>query len=234
MPGDFKQQLLAAGKVPEIIRHPFVRGIADGSYPKEALHFYAQELIALAASFPAQLATLFARCDNENARQVILQNLLEEEGVVSFGTATGLVIDPQRRHTALGARFLKAFGVDNPTSPSPTGQWLTNELQAGRWLGPFAYLSIGIEANIPATFRLLYEGLHTHYGLCDEELEFFIEHFSADERHAEHGAAVAATAATTAAARLEALAGAQRGGQAWLHFHQRHARRLRNHRTARA
>ena len=77
MPGNFKHQLLAAGKVPEIIRHPFVRGIADGSYPKEALHFYAQELIALAASFPAQLATLFARCDNENARRVILQNLLE-------------------------------------------------------------------------------------------------------------------------------------------------------------
>ena len=234
MPGDFKQQLLAAGKVPEIIHHPFVRGIAEGSYPKGALHFYAQELIALAASFPAQLATLFARCDNENARRVILQNLLEEEGVISFGTSASLVIDPPKRHAALGERFLKALGIDNLTTPPPTGQWLTNELNAGRWLGPFTYFSVGMEANVPVTFRLLYEGLRTHYGLCDEDLEYFIEHFIADERHAEHGAAVAAAAATTEALRAEAITGAQRGGQAWWHFHQQHARRLRNHLTARA
>ena len=234
MLNDFAKELLAVGHVPEMIEHPFIRGIAEGRYEKKALHEYAQELIGLAAGFPAHLAALFARCDHAEARRVILENLLEEEGVISFGTSTGLVIDPHRRHAAMGNRFLKAFGVDSITTPPPAGQWLTNELQAGRWLGPFAYFCVGIEANVPASFRLIAAGLQTHYGLHEEDLEYFTEHFIADERHGEHGAAIAAAAATTEALRTEALTGARRGGQAWLHLHQQHARKLRSRLTANA
>lgn len=230
----FAKQLLAAGHVPEIIEHPFVRGIVEGRYPKESLYAYAQELIGLAAGFPARLAELFARCDHAEVRRVILENLLEEEGVVSFGAVNGLVIDPQRRHAAMGDRFLKALGAGCVPTPPPAGQWLTTELQAGRWLGPFAYFCVGIEANVPATFRLLAAGLRTHYGLHEEDLEYFTEHFIADERHGEHGAEIAAAAATTQALQQEALTGAQRGGQAWWHFHQQHMRRLRPQLVAKA
>lgn len=38
----FSQRLLKAGQpiLEEIIKHPFVQGIADGDLPKEALTFY--------------------------------------------------------------------------------------------------------------------------------------------------------------------------------------------------
>jgi pyrroloquinoline quinone (PQQ) biosynthesis protein C len=227
MSAAFVTQLLAVARAHDITRNPFVQGIVAGRYPKPALRAYAQDLVGLAAGFPALLATLLARCDHAEARQVILGNLLEEEGAVSFSAAEGLVLAPERCHTALGERFVRAMGADaTELRPAPS-QWLLQELEHGRWLGPLAYVSVGIEANIPDTFRLLFTGLREHYGLQVKELEFLSEHFDADERHGLNAATVIATAANTKAAQQEALTGAKRGGAAWWHLHLRHARRLR-------
>lgn len=223
----FVTQLLAAARTHDITRNPFVQGVVAGRYPKTALCIYAQELVGLAAGFPALLATLLARCDHAEARRVILENLLEEEGAVSFSAAEGLVLAPERRHTALGERFVQALGADaTGLKPAPS-QWLLQELEQGRWLGPLAYVSVGVEANIPSTFRLLFAACRKHYGFQVEELEFLSEHFDADERHGINAATVIAAAATTTSAQQQALTGAQRGGAAWWHLHLRHARRLR-------
>ncbi|MDX2034059.1 MAG: iron-containing redox enzyme family protein [Blastocatellia bacterium] len=221
-------QLLEAARSPDITRNEFVRGIAEGRYPKTALGEYARDLQALAGALPPTLAMLYSRCDNERARRVLLENLLEETGVVAFDSQAGLQIASERVHVAMAARFLNATGADAGDAAAPSsGEWISRELAQGRWLGPFAYICIGIEANVPPAFRLLYAGLRSHYGFSEDDLTFFIEHFIADEKHGAHGAQVAAAAADTDARRQEAFRGAQRGALAFWHLHQRHARRLR-------
>ncbi|MFN0084400.1 MAG: iron-containing redox enzyme family protein [Blastocatellia bacterium] len=222
-------QLLDAARAPDITQNAFVQGIAEGRHPKTALRDYARELAALAGNLPSVLARLYSHCDDDRARRVLLENLLEETGVASYDSSAGLVIAPHRIHVGMAARFLRATGADATDMTSrASGEWLTGELDRGRWLGPFAYVCVGIEANVPRAFRLLFAGLRAHYGFSDEDLEFFTEHFIADEKHGALGAGVAAAAAGTDALRQEAFRGARRGALAFWHLHQRHARRARS------
>src|SRR5262245_47913868 len=136
MSAAFAAQLLSAVRTPDITHHAFVQGIAAGRYPKASLHAYLQELAALAKGFPATLATLLAHCDHEEARHLILENLLEEEGAVTYNAEDGLVIASYRSHSALAVRLAQAAGAQTAATMPPPGQWLSRELAEGRWLGP--------------------------------------------------------------------------------------------------
>ena len=224
----FAAQLLETVKTPDITQNALLQGIVNGRYPKAALRPFIADLTALAASLPPTLASLYALCDKEQVRQALLENLLEEIGAASYQPQTGLLLAPERHHTALAVRLARALGVvDVRVAKPPTGQWISGELRQGRWLGSFAYICVGIESNVPRAFRLLYEGLRKHYGVAEADLEFLAEHFIADEKHGAHGAELAAFAATTTEQQQEARHGAQRGALAFWHFHQRHARLLR-------
>jgi pyrroloquinoline quinone (PQQ) biosynthesis protein C len=224
----FAAQLLATVKTPDITQNALIQGIANGCYTKDSLRAYIADLTVLAGSLPPTLASLYALCDEAQVRHALLENLLEEIGAASYQPQTGLLLAPERHHTALAARLARALGVvDAGVAKPQTGQWISGELRQGRWLGPFAYICVGIESNVPPAFRLLYEGLRAHYGVAETDLEFLAEHFIADEKHGAHGAELAAFAATTTAQQQEACNGAQRGALAFWHFHQRHARLLR-------
>ncbi len=224
----FAAQLLEIVKTPDITQNALIQSIANGRYPKDSLRGYIADLTALAGSLPATLASIYALCDKAEVCHALLENLLEEIGAASYSPQTGLLLAPERHHTALAARLARALGVVGVcVAKPPTGQWISLELQQGRWLGPFAYICVGIESNVPRAFRLLYEGLRQHYGVAEADLEFLAEHFIADEKHGAHGAELAAFAATTTEQQQEARHGAQRGALAFWHFHQRHARLLR-------
>jgi pyrroloquinoline quinone (PQQ) biosynthesis protein C len=223
--GDFERELLAASREPDIASNPFVRGVGEGAYQPAALRAYAAELAAIAVGFPRVLASILAHCDHPAARRALLENLLEEEGAVAFRPGDGLAIDPARRHGELARRFARAAGAGQAEAPRST--WFDRELRDGRWIGPFAYTAVGVEANVPRAFAVMVPGLRRHYGFADEDLAFLTEHLAADERHGEQGAAVVAEAATTEAARREALDGSRRGAQAWWRFHSKHDRAVR-------
>ena len=157
-----------------------------------------------------------------------MENLLEEEGAVSFRPGDGLVAEPSRRHSELGLRFARAAGAteDDLRRPLAGSVWLARELDGGRWIGPLAYVSVGMEANVPPAFGVMIGGLREHYGFTDDELVFLTEHCGADELHGARGAEIVAAVASTPEARREALDGARRGGAAWWHFHRKHARAL--------
>jgi len=228
MTAGFITELLMASATPDITRSSFIQAVARGECPVPILASYAAEMAALAKGFPDRLAAILGNCDHPDARRAILSNILEEEGVVSYRSESGLILDPDKRHSAMATRFAMAAGTSRPEPAARSSQWVNEKLAGGRWLGPFAYVSVGFEANIPRTFRLLVDGLRAHYGFTASELEFFIEHLTADEKHGSDGAAIAASAATTAELREEALTGARRGALAWWHFHENHARRLRS------
>jgi len=96
-------------------------------------------------------------------------------------------------------------------------------LSDGNWLGPFAYIAVGTEANIPPTYRLLIPALVENYGFSEYNLEFLTEHVGIDDRHGLEGAMLIESVATTDEARRQALEGARRGGVGWWEILRKHA-----------
>jgi pyrroloquinoline quinone (PQQ) biosynthesis protein C len=226
---EFERQLFKAARESEITTNPFVLGVRDGRCPTEALRDYATDLAILASGFPRVLSSILACCDAPDVRRALLANLLEEEGVVSFQSGAGLLIEPQRHHGAMAWRLARAAGANESDAPQlETGsRWLSEELHAGRWIGPLAFITLGYEAHVPPTFRLLLEGLRQHYHFAEADLVFLTEHLDADERHGAEGAALIARVAVTAELQAQAIAGARRGAKDWHLFHRKHARALR-------
>ncbi|HYE71845.1 MAG TPA: iron-containing redox enzyme family protein, partial [Blastocatellia bacterium] len=205
----FTQHLLAEALRYRPEDYPFVRGVCEGTMPREAVRSYAAEIATTTGSFLHFLAFILSRCDDLPARHLLLSNLLEEEGVVEFRSGNEMSVDPTRRHPLMARQFAQAAGATEKdfSQPPVHSEWLTNELLAGRWIGPLAFIAIGYEANIPPTFHALLKGLRTHYGFQDDELTYLSEHVGADERHSEHGAQVVASAAKTIEDQQEALKG---------------------------
>jgi pyrroloquinoline quinone (PQQ) biosynthesis protein C len=125
----------------------------------------------------------------------------------------------------MARNFTRAAGVaDHEIDAFRVGppNWFSRQIAAGNWIGPFAYIAVGTEANVPPTYRLLIPALAERYGFSEADLEFLIEHVSADDRHALDGALLLESIATTESARQQALEGARRGGRGWWEILRRH------------
>jgi pyrroloquinoline quinone (PQQ) biosynthesis protein C len=212
-------------------RNPFVMSVCRGDAPRAAIRAYAEQLAVLADMFPSMLSSLMSMCDEPVIRRALINNLLEEEGAVGYG-AHGVVFDPERRHGAVARRMTSALRSwppdDELRRTSEHASFIDRCLAERRWVSAVSFLTVGYEANVPPTFALLAPALASHYGLDDAALEFMILHIGADERHAETGAAMMESIATTAERRAQALEGAVAGARAWWALHTRFARRSAN------
>ena len=104
-------------------------------------------------------------------------------------------------------------------------RWFHRALAAGNWLGPFAYIAVGTEANIPPTYRLLVPAFARALRILAMAIwNSLYEHMTVDDRHGEEGAQLIASVATTEEARRQALEGARRGGSGWWQILLKHAR----------
>jgi pyrroloquinoline quinone (PQQ) biosynthesis protein C len=214
--------LLAAARERDVLEAPFVRAVVEGTASRQAIRAWAANLHLGAGVFARRLFTILGLAEEPAVRESLLENLLDEEGVQAFSGGR-LIVDRERRHTALASRMARALGASDEdfARQSAVVTWLDDELAAKRWVGPLAYLTVGFEANIPATFRALHDGLTRHYGADPADLEFLSLHCTADERHSEHAAALLVATATTPALQAEALEGVRRGTAAWFFFHAR-------------
>jgi len=200
----FAAQLLAAGQVAPMERHPFVRAVSDGTLSRDALRRYAVELAASAKDFPSRIAAVLSICSEPAVRRSLEANLRDEEG-----------------HDLMADRFARAAGATDEELAEPAARpvWHDAAVAAGDWLGAFAYFAIGYEANIPPTYRALMTPLVERYGIGAGNLQFLTAHFEADVRHSSESAELIARVARTEEQRAQALAGARAGGVAWWHFH---------------
>jgi pyrroloquinoline quinone (PQQ) biosynthesis protein C len=218
----FADELLAISRPFPIENSPFVRDVARGVCPRETIRDYALLIMAAGTAFPNVLASILAICDDRDVRDVILGNLLEEEGVVAYEPGRGVTRNDERRHGRVAERFARAAGATDgeiATAHVERPRWFNQAMREGNWLGPFAYFSVGYEANVPQTFRLLAAPLEEHYGFDRGSLEFLYEHMEADVRHGEESAALIGRTARTDAQRRQAREGARRGGRAWWELH---------------
>ncbi|HEU4889848.1 MAG TPA: iron-containing redox enzyme family protein, partial [Thermoanaerobaculia bacterium] len=198
----------------------------EGVATREEIHNFALHLTSATESFVRSLHAILSICPDPLVRHSLISNVLEEEGMTGYVPGQGATFDPERHHPTMARRFARAAGVtDAEVDDFPVGppRWFHRAIAAGNWLGPFAYIAVGTEANIPPTYRLLVPAFARHYGFSDVDMEFLYEHMTVDDRHGEEGAQLIASVATTEEARRQSLEGARRGGNGWWQILLKHA-----------
>jgi len=221
----FAKELFAAAHPHPIAEHPFVAAVRSGTASTESIRTFALHIASATEAFVRSLYAILAICPNERVRQALIGNVLEEEGATSYVPGVGATFDPARRHPPMARRFALAAGVtDADVDAFEVGppRWYARALQEGNWIGPLAYVAVGTEANIPLTYREIIPALSEHYGFSNADLEFLIEHVTADDRHGLDGAMMIESVAHTDQARRQALEGARRGGNGWWQILRKH------------
>ena len=222
----FADQLFAAARPAPLESHPFIISVRSGECPREDVRSFALHMASATESFVRALHSILGVCPEPRVRHSLIGNVLEEEGATSFVPGEGATFDPQKHHPTMARRFARAAGAnDSDMDAFHVGppNWFMRALAAGNWLGPFSYIGVGTEANIPPTYRLLIPALAQHYGFSDYDLEFLNVHVDVDDRHGLDGAMLIASVATTDDARRQALEGARRGGHGWWEILRKHS-----------
>jgi pyrroloquinoline-quinone synthase len=168
------QETLAAKS---LLNHPFYKAWTAGTLPVERLQEYARQYYHFESAFPRLLSAIHTRTESPATRQLILQNLWDEE----FG---------ERNHVALWLEFAEATGVsrDDVITSTPNAQTtalvdhlttLCNEAPVGEALAAmFAY-----EGQVPAVAHEKIRGLRDNFSFAPEQYEFFTVHELADVAH---------------------------------------------------
>jgi pyrroloquinoline quinone (PQQ) biosynthesis protein C len=214
----FAETLHAAARPRDIATHPFIVRVREGVASRDEVRAFALHMASATESFVRALHAILSVCADPEVRHSLISNVLEEEGTTGYVPGQGATFDPARHHPTMARRFARAAGAtDAAIDAFAVGppSWFRRALATGNWLGPFAYIAVGTEANIPPTYRLLVPAFTGHYGFTDDDLEFLYEHMTVDDRHGEEGAQLIASVATTDEARRQALEGAHRGGVGW-------------------
>ncbi len=171
-----------------LLKHPFYVEWTDGTLPLEKLKEYARQYYLFEAAFPRFLSAIHTRTDSLEVRQLLLDNLWDEE-------------HGDRNHIALWLEFAAALGV-HPESvresvPNPATSALVEHFHGVCREGPvgdalatlYAY-----EGQVPRVAWQKMKGLTDHYGMEPSQFEFFSVHLVADVSHS--GAEIAAIHAT--------------------------------------
>ncbi len=161
-----------------LLHHPFYQMWSEGKLDLNMLRHYAMEYYWQVYYFPTYVSATHANCEDMEIRQMLLENLIEEEHGPDnhpelwrrFGDALGVSRDEMAArkylpHTKESVRILKDLaGRKNPVEGLAA---------------LYAY-----ESQIPEASTTKIEGLKKYYGLNSEDaLIFFEVHEKADEIH---------------------------------------------------
>src|SRR5882724_10537302 len=81
-----------------MLDHPFYQLWAEGKLTQSTLAEYAKQYYAHVAAFPTYVSSVHSRCDDLEVRQLLLENLIEEERGAD-------------NHPELWLRFAEGLGV---------------------------------------------------------------------------------------------------------------------------
>jgi pyrroloquinoline-quinone synthase len=139
---------------------------------------YARQYYHFEAAFPRFLSALHHRAESPSIRQLLLENLWDEE-------------HGPRNHVALWLEFAAAIGVSRAAvvagKPNAETSALIDAFSEACRNGPpgealamlYAY-----EGQVPAIAWEKIKGLSEHYGLKPDQFEFFSVHLVSDVAHA--------------------------------------------------
>ncbi len=162
-----------------MLAHPFYKAWSAGELPRAELAAYARQYWHHVQAEPTYISAVHSRCEDLEARQVLLGNLADEE------------LGPQN-HPELWMRFAEGLGVSRADVLAETPRAETRalvdamrELTHGDWRTGVAAL-YAYESQVPEVSASKLDGLGRFYGIRDERTTgFFRVHCDLDRWHAE-------------------------------------------------
>ena len=174
----FIDQLDATIDKHHLLNHPFYESWNAGELSHETIQEYAAQYFQHVSLFPRYLSAIHSNCDEIKVRQLLLENLVDEE-------------EGDENHPELWMRFAEGMGnsrekVNNTTLLKETRD-LVNTFMA---LSKSDKYHIGLaalycyESMQPEISETKKEGLQKFYNIEDEDtLKFFTVHMHADKWH---------------------------------------------------
>jgi pyrroloquinoline-quinone synthase len=160
-----------------LLKHPFYTEWTKGTLSRERLQEYARQYYHFEVAFPRFLSAIHARTDSAEIRQLILDNLWDEE-------------HGERNHPVLWLEFAKALGVAadevKHARIRPETAALIAHFNATSQKAPLAEAMATLfayEGQVPAIAWQKIKGLTEHYGFQPKQFEFFSVHLVADIAH---------------------------------------------------
>ena len=193
-----------------LLKHPFYQDWTMGRLSREDLRDYARQYFHHVDAFPRYVSATHSQCADLRARQVLLENLMDEER------------GPDH-HPELWLRFAEGLGATRESVAEAALSAETRDLVETFFalarqgfpegLGAlFAY-----EQQVPEVAGAKIDGLRRHYSIEDERtLKFFKVHLEADVYHSRAVAELMESLTDDAKAR--ALAAAERAAHALWRF----------------
>jgi pyrroloquinoline-quinone synthase len=195
----------------KMLRHPFYQTWTMGKLSRDALRGYAKQYHHFVQAFPTYLSATHANTPDLGTRQVLLENLIEEER------------GPDN-HPDLWMRFSRSLGVSGEEAARAdllpetrealdTMRSLTRDSSALEGVAAlYAY-----ESQIPEVAGVKIDGLKQFYGITDPEaLSFFTVHREADVYHSQSEREILAAHALDPADRRACVEAARRSAGAML------------------
>lgn len=179
-----ERSLRAAIAERSLLDHPFYRAWTEGTLDVERLRDYARQYYHFERAFPRFLSAIHARTESPAIRQLLLDNLWDEE-------------HGERNHPALWLEFAAALGLTRAevegSEPHPQTRALMEHYAEAAANAPVAEALAALfayESQVPAVAWEKIKGLDERYGLRPEQFEFFSVHLVSDVAHS--GAELAA------------------------------------------
>jgi len=209
----FQQRIDQAVNKHSMLSHPFYQLWNEGKLEKETLREYARQYYAHVKAFPTYLSAVHSRCDDLKVRQLLLENLIEEERGennhpelwLRFAESLGLSRDEVKNAELLPSTIESVARIKALTS--------SDDYRTGV-AALYAY-----ESQIPEVAQTKKKGLREFYGIDDERaVSFFTVHESADLVHRQSELKVLNDACDSETSRDEAVTAAGQGAEALWNF----------------
>jgi pyrroloquinoline-quinone synthase len=161
-----------------MLSHPFYQLWSEGKLTQSTLAEYSRQYYAHVAAFPTYVSAVHSRCEDLQVRQLLLENLIEEER-------------GQDNHPELWMRFAEGLGVTRdevrradllPSTKDTVARLKSLTSSDDYRLGVAALYAY--ESQIPEVSQTKKSGLKAFYGIDDPRaVSFFTVHESADQVH---------------------------------------------------
>ena len=166
------------------LQHPFVLAVRAGKASKDQIAGWLHQFVSWADPTNKLIGVMYANSPDEDLRESLMENILEEEHGRTSKTAG---------HVELINRTLQALGWDEERrkrdEPRPETwafrHWWEVVIRNRPFVESLCAVSFAAERQNPFVFRKVLEGLKEHYDLGEDALMSIAVH--ASEVEEEHG-----------------------------------------------
>ena len=163
-----------------LLGHPFYQAWTKGTLPLESMKEYASQYFHFEAAYPTFLSGLHFRCEDQDIRQLILDNLWDEEHGAD-------------NHVELWLRFCDALDLDReavrtgePVSATAELVAIYKDLTSNAPSAAGAAALYAYESQVPEVAKAKIKGLSENYGINDRDsVSFFEVHRTLDLEHSD-------------------------------------------------